>query len=57
VVITHTKLPTREDVVNIGGGWNAHLDILADELAARTHGPFWTNLAAYAEVMEARVPK
>lgn len=57
VVITHTKLPTREDVVNIGGGWNAHLDILADELAARTHGPFWTNHAAYAEVMEARVPK
>jgi len=57
IVITHTKLPGREDVVNVGGGWNAHLDILADELAARQHGPFWTNLAAYAEVMEKRVPK
>jgi uncharacterized protein YndB with AHSA1/START domain len=57
IIITHTKLPGREDVVNVGGGWNAHLDILADELAARTHGPFWSQMAAYAAEIEPKVPQ
>lgn len=57
VVITHARLPGREDVVNVGGGWNAHLDMLEDELAARAHGRFWSQFAAYAATMEAKLPR
>ncbi|MEZ6022605.1 MAG: SRPBCC family protein [Hyphomonadaceae bacterium] len=57
VVITHTRLPSRGDVLSVGGGWNAHLDMLADELAARTHGPFWSQYAAYKATLEPKLPQ
>jgi uncharacterized protein YndB with AHSA1/START domain len=41
LVLTHTHLRTREDVVGVMGGWHAHLDILEDLLNERVPEPFW----------------
>ena len=41
LVLTHTRLKTREDVVGVLGGWHAHLDILEDVLEGRVPEPFW----------------
>ena len=41
LVLTHTHLRTREDVVGVMSGWHAHLDILEDLLNERVPEPFW----------------
>ncbi len=57
LVITHEKAPNRKELIGYAGGWNAHLDILADEIASRPHSPFWTNWARYKAEMETKAPQ
>src|SRR5690606_26558813 len=33
LVVTHRRIPTREQLLSISAGWHTHLDILADRLA------------------------
>jgi uncharacterized protein YndB with AHSA1/START domain len=55
VVITHT-LAMRKDRVNVSSGWNAHLNILEDVLAARAARGFWTMHAAYLQHYDRVLP-
>jgi uncharacterized protein YndB with AHSA1/START domain len=41
LTITHSRLPNREQVLNVSGGWHAHLGILIDRLHGREPGNFW----------------
>lgn len=41
LVLTHQRLPSRDDMVNVSGGWHAHLGLLADRLEGRTPATFW----------------
>lgn len=58
LVVTHSRLPDREQMLSVAGGWHTHLDILGDRLADRTPPGFWathTRLEAeYAKRLAAR---
>ena len=43
-VITHRKLPTRDEMVDVSGGWHAHTDILEAQLRGTKPAPFWSNV-------------
>ena len=45
LIITHSKLPDRKEMIGVGAGWNSHLDVLADEFAGRRNKDFWTKHA------------
>ncbi len=57
LVITHSELPNREELVGVGGGWNAHLNVLEDELQGRKHRGFWSDVARFEEELERIVPR
>jgi|CXWL01.1.fsa_nt_gi uncharacterized protein YndB with AHSA1/START domain len=57
LVITHSKLPNRGGLIGVGGGWNAHLNVLEDELAGRIHRGFWSDIARFEQELERVVPK
>jgi uncharacterized protein YndB with AHSA1/START domain len=41
LVVTHSRLATREGMLSVAGGWHAHLDILRDRMSGRTPDGFW----------------
>jgi uncharacterized protein YndB with AHSA1/START domain len=42
LVVTQRKLRSREDMVSVAAGWDAHVGILIDVLAARAPRGFWS---------------
>lgn len=50
LVLTHRRLGGRDEMVNVAGGWHAHLAILDDVLAGVAPRPFWSTHAS-AEAM------
>ncbi|KRC77592.1 ATPase [Achromobacter sp. Root83] len=57
LVLTHRKLASRDDMVDVAGGWHTHLNILAARLAGRDPGPFWSANAAWEAEYQARIPR
>jgi uncharacterized protein YndB with AHSA1/START domain len=53
LVLTHTGLRGRDDAVNFGGGWHAHLAVLQRRLAGEGVANFWA-LHADAEAEMAK---
>ena len=41
LTLVHHRLPDRDSLLNVSGGWHAHLDVLADRLSDTTPEPFW----------------
>jgi uncharacterized protein YndB with AHSA1/START domain len=56
LVLTHSRLPNRGEMVSIASGWHAHLGILADRLAPRAPRPFWSTLLQAEAEYERRLP-
>lgn len=42
LVLTHRRLPNREEMLSVAAGWHTHLGILADRLSGRTSPGFWS---------------
>jgi uncharacterized protein YndB with AHSA1/START domain len=57
LILTHTKLPGRGDMVNVSGGWHTHLDILDDRLNKREPRKFWNTLAQMQDEYKQRIPE
>jgi uncharacterized protein YndB with AHSA1/START domain len=53
LVITHRRLPNRNTIVSVAGGWDAHVAILADRLNGVEPRPFWTTHARLKREYEA----
>lgn len=53
LTLTHAKLPGRDMMLNVSGGWHAHLALLGERLEGATPTPFWPHLeklrAVYAQ--------
>lgn len=53
LVITHTKIDTRGDLLDFAGGWTAHVDTLAHVLEGKSVNRFWASIleaeATYAQ--------
>jgi uncharacterized protein YndB with AHSA1/START domain len=58
LALTHRRLPSREELVNVSGGWHTHLGLLEDVLLGAKPRPFWATHAKleteYAKRMGAR---
>ncbi len=48
LTLTHSGIATRDGAINFGGGWGAHLDVLARRLRGERIANFW-DLHAAAE--------
>ena len=41
LVLVHSRLPNREQMLSVAGGWHTHLGILLDRLEGREPAGFW----------------
>ena len=55
LVITHRRVVDRKTMVNVAGGWDAHVGILADRLNGVEPRPFWTTHARLKGEYEVRL--
>ena len=55
LVITHRRVVDRKTRVNVAGGWDAHVGILADRLNGVEPRPFWSTHAKLKSEYEARL--
>lgn len=56
LVLTHSRLPNREEMLSVAGGWHTHLDILVDRLNGRTPPGFWTTHTRLEAEYAQRIP-
>jgi uncharacterized protein YndB with AHSA1/START domain len=57
LAITHRKIPSRAELLDIAGGWDVHTGILEDVLAGRTARGFWSTHARLVEEYARRFPE
>ncbi|AXV79778.1 MULTISPECIES: SRPBCC family protein [Ralstonia solanacearum species complex] len=57
LLLTHTRLPGRDAMVSVSGGWHAHLGVLADRLDQREPASFWPAFARLRDEYERRIPR
>ena len=57
LVLTHSRLSSRDAMLNVAGGWHSHLAVLADRLAGVEPKGFWTKLVRAEEEYARRIPK
>ena len=53
LTITHRRIKDRNTMVNVAGGWDAHIGILEDRLNGVEPRPFWTTHARLKSQYEA----
>jgi uncharacterized protein YndB with AHSA1/START domain len=56
LVLVHSRLPNREEMLGVAGGWHTHLDILADRLNGRTPPGFWATHTRLEAEYARRIP-
>jgi uncharacterized protein YndB with AHSA1/START domain len=56
LTLTHRKLPTREEMVNVGGGWHLHLLMLEHVLNGTKPPRFWDTHAELKKKYEEMIP-
>lgn len=56
LTLIHRKLPDQESLLNVSGGWHAHLDVLEARLNNREPAPFWDEWAQRKREYAARIP-
>ncbi|TNE62251.1 MAG: SRPBCC family protein [Alphaproteobacteria bacterium] len=55
LTVTHRRLASRALMLDVSGGWHAHLGLLADVLAGRPRRPFWPSFAGLRDEYERRL--
>ena len=56
LLVIHSRLGTRNEMVGVSGGWHAHLDVLAARLRDRTPPGFWRSFNRLEAEYEERIP-
>jgi len=56
LVLTHRRLPNREEMLGVAAGWHTHLGILADRLSGRTPPGFWATFARLEAEYDKLIP-
>ncbi len=56
LTLTHVRLASRKDEVDVCGGWHVHLDLLRHRLRGTTPERFWTDIEQLEREYEARLP-
>ena len=55
LVLTHERLPNRDEILSVSSGWHTHLGLLQDVLEAKPPRPFWRTLTKLNREYEARL--
>lgn len=55
LVLTHRRLPNRDELISVSSGWHAHLAILLDKLRGEEPRPFWSTHAVLEAEYERRI--
>lgn len=55
LTLTHRRLPNRDFMISVAGGWHTHLGILADQLAGVPPRPFWSTHAMLEQEYDQRI--
>ena len=56
LVLTHSRLSDREEMLSVAGGWHTHLGILLDRLQGREPAGFWKTHAQVEAEYEKLIP-
>lgn len=56
LLLTHARLPNREQMLSVAGGWHTHLDILVDRLDGRVPTGFWATHTRLETEYAQRIP-
>jgi uncharacterized protein YndB with AHSA1/START domain len=54
LVLTHTKLASRAEEIDVSGGWHTHLGVLEDRLRGAPNRPFWARVFELEREYQAR---
>jgi len=57
LVLTHRRLPDRDEMRLVSGGWHTHLAILEDELSRRERRAFWSNFERAEAEYDKLIPR
>ena len=57
LTVTHRRLASREEMIDVSGGWHTHLDILVARANGRTPPAFWIVFGDIEQEYERRYPK
>ncbi len=57
LVVTHTRLATRGEMISVASGWHTHLEILAARLRGATPPGFWPTHTRLETEYDARIPQ
>lgn len=55
LVLTHERLPNRDEILSVSAGWHTHLGILQDVLASNAARPFWRTHTKLEREYDARL--
>lgn len=55
--LTHRRLPDRETMIGVAGGWHARLDLLRDRMTGSAPAPFWPALERLEAAYATRIPR
>lgn len=56
LVLTHTRLPDRSNLLSVSAGWHAHLEILIARLSGATPPGFWPLHTRLEAAYDQRIP-
>ncbi|MET0754711.1 MAG: SRPBCC family protein [Pseudoxanthomonas sp.] len=56
LVVVHSRLPDREQMLSVAGGWHTHLGILVDRLEGREPPGFWETHSRLEAEYETLIP-
>lgn len=56
LILTHSRLPNRGEMINVSGGWHTHLGILEDRLNKQTPRLFWATFLKLEPEYQKRIP-
>ncbi len=56
LIVTHRKLPDRQTMVGVSGGWHAHIGIMIHVLKGKSPPPFWATYMPLEDEYEKRLP-
>lgn len=57
LILTHSKLPNRSEMVNVSGGWHTHLGLLEDRLNGQEPRLFWHTFLQMEKEYQSRIPE
>lgn len=56
LVLTHSQLPNRKEMVSVASGWDVHVGVLIDRLNGRELQPFWSRTEQLEAEYDKRFP-